>query len=235
MTITKIRSIIFSMKRLLIGVVIIVIVAVLFFTIQVVKSPKLFNTQAVQITETKKGEDATFIDIKNNISFSYPKSWTMVDPKNVPSFVPIFSSEYIASSTVGGPAGSPARVGYVAIAKDTFTSLGSTEEEIESYSEDTAVSVALKALSQKDIEIKNTKTQKLSYPHALAGFIVDYDGYSNSEMVAKGRIYFYRAGTKIYYAFSAFISSTGPITDTDREVQTFIGNADKALRSFSIE
>lgn len=201
------------MKILAIGIFVIVIAGVLLFTIKVVKSPDFFQAVQAPSSTHSSTSQKIFVDVKNYFSFSYPETWSMTDPARIPGYAPIFNSG----------------TGYAAVGTDRLAAKRSTDEEIEAFSTDIPVQKAINTLVGTSTDIQITKTDKLTYASSIPGFIFEYNGSVDGQRVIDGRIYFYRNGNQITYAFSAQ-TVTGAVSP-HAIIDPFIVEADHALKS----
>ncbi len=185
-----------NMKTLVIGIFSIVVVGVLFFAFQVVRNVGF--TDVTKVTATAPKDKDTFIDINRNISFDYPKGWTMHDPALVPGYAPILKSTKEAGD-----------VGFIALSISPLKKNENVASDIEIYSSELTIHDALLQLIDApldttiDIEVKEVK--RLTYKSGLSGFLISYSAKTLSKNF-EGTVYYYYTRNGIEYAFSSYIT-----------------------------
>lgn len=146
------------MKSLFFGIFAIIVIAVLFFTFQVVKSPT-FGKLAISKTTSKQSDSQSkrFVDIQKGFSFEYPAYGNMVDPKNTPGYAPVMyfqkkvdqANGALTTSYPSNPAQGKEEdqenvsgytsvligTGYIAMSQNDLVRLRNVNEEIIEYSE----------------------------------------------------------------------------------------------------
>lgn len=206
------------MKTLVIGIFIIIVVALILFTVQIVKSPDFFKASVTPAATDMPAESNVFVDIKNAFTFSYPKYLSLADTTQFTGYAPVLQSENK----------------YIAVGTQKLQTLRSTDIEIETYSEKLPIQTILEKIAGTAVTVEIVKSTKLTFKNSIPGFILEYKAVAqnNTESVEQsavqidGRIYFYRSGDKITYAFSAI--KNGATQDK------FIQDADKGLLNMAI-
>lgn len=171
------------MKTIGIGIFVILVMGLIFFTIQIVKRA---DFDVVPSPQNKVESLLTFADVKSNIVFQYPDSWVLQKASASAQYAPVFRTE-IGSTT-----------GYFAVYRKDLKRYPTAGEDFEFYSEDTAFKSFLNEVVLKDLvnitggtnvrtgdrdlsivpitddEIKIEKNSRMTLKTGIPGFIVQY-------------------------------------------------------------
>ncbi len=201
------------MKALGIGIFILFVMGLLFFTIQFVKRS---NFAVVPTPQSKGTMVKTFVDIKGNITFDYPSSWELQYSAVSSKYAPVF-----AFANTNG------QKGYFGVSRQVMKRFKSAAEDVEFYSEDTEFKSFLNEVVLKDVQVTgNTVTaiapieaseiefelaRQLTLKSGMPGFIVPY-----SVRNVKGSIYFIYSYDDLLMIVSAFADNQAVVTDSNR-------------------
>jgi len=193
------------MKSLFFGIFAIIVIAVLFFTFQIVKSP-LFGALAVAPSANNgvnPGLLKTFVDIEKSFAFEFPGSGRLMDPLSAPGFAPILLFDNLPYMSRTGD------VGYIAVGKKTLPRLGSVSEEQIEYSSGEAIKNTLASLlvvSPEQISLESMDNKRLLFKGGINGTIITFSVRENTSQREIGRasLYLYEKTEGLLYAFSFY-------------------------------
>ncbi len=208
-----------SLKIILICIFIIIVIGVLFFTLQVVRNPGFKAPIAPQ--EKTDGTLKTFIDTKRGFSFSYPSEWWLMDPVRLPGYTPVIGIEQHSGE-----------IGLIAVSQRNMARQANMNADVEMYSDDLPITEMLSSLIGSPVEIHADETKKLTYRSGMGGFIIKYSGKAGVDAEAKtvsGKIYMYYVRNEIMHSFSAYISDASAVVEKSA-ANVFLGQADLALQ-----
>lgn len=234
------------MKTLAVGIVLIMLVSTVFFATSIVKNPDMFNIIKKTNIGAMSDPEKTFIDVQEGFVFMYHENLKMKSPETLPGYAPIFgtfndeifdvekinsefSNVYSSDLTSDGD-----YRGYIAISKNKINSFSTTDEEIETYSSKNPMQPAIEKLVGNVVDLRIENVQKITYPNAIAGFILDYSVISNKKIIAKGKMYFYRIEQKLKYGFSIVIPKESREIDT-AEVQSGGKKTNEKIKAMNLE
>lgn len=244
------------MKTVGIGIFIILVMGLIFFTIQIVKQAD-FNI--VPAPQTKAATLLTFADIQSNIVFQYPDSWDLQYANAAAQFAPVFrtgsaqSGESVAASGSGSSA-----TGYFAVSRKDLKRYPTAAEDFEFYSEDKAFKSFLNEVVLKDLanttggtdvrtsgrnlsispieddEIKIEKNSKLTLKSGVPGFIVEY-----SVGNIRGTVYYLYSRDALQMVISAFagnqpavVAGGSGVAKLDPQYTKFKADVDTLMNAF---
>lgn len=193
------------MKALFIGIFAIIAIGLLYFTIQVVKSPQ-FKTSLVPNPTTFGGENENvggdkgnvFVDVNNSFSFALPEAWKSISPEKVPGFAPLIqagSGRYLTVSTKLLPR-----------KENINADIESLTTKLPQAMVDT-----VGILAGEDMDIRAETVKKLTFKNGINGFKLSYQGQTKEDVLVpqyvKGNMYAYYVRGDILYAYTVHISS----------------------------
>lgn len=189
------------MKTLGIGIFILLVMGLLFFTVQVVKNS---DFAVVPSPQSKEAEQKTFVDIKANLTFEYPASWLLIPSAPSAQYAPVF----LAGPAAGNPADLASQAGYFGVSRKPMKRFKSSAEDIEFYSEDAGFRTFLNetivggSAPIEANEITFEKTRQLTLKSGMPGFAVPY-----SVGNIRGTAYFIYSYDNLIMIVSAFIGN----------------------------
>ncbi len=180
------------MKVVGIGIFIIMVMGLIFFTIQIVKQ---VDFKAIPSAQDKTQSLNTFADIKSSITFQYPETWTLQSSGASAQFAPVFKA-IVAENAAG----------YFGISRKELKRYPTSAEDFEFYSEDTAFKSFLNDVIAKDSgiaddEIKIISSSRSALKNGLPGFQVQY-----SVRNIRGTVYYLYSRDALQMVISAFVS-----------------------------
>lgn len=222
------------MKALFTGIFIIIVIGVLYFVVQLVKSPE-FKTSltpkpttfgADTTTDTKEGSNI-FVDVNKGFSFAYPKTWQPVSPEKVKGFAPLIQ------------AGTGQ---YFTISKTLVKRGQNINVDIESMTTELPKSVrdGVDALAGEAMDLKTTDVKRLTFKNGVTGFRLTFEGQTKGDVLVaqylKGNIYAYYVRGEILLAYSVYISSeqSALVERSTPDFTPFLQEADIALQGLTI-
>ncbi len=216
------------MKTIGIGIFVLLVAGLLFFTIQIVKRADL---SVSAIPQTKASEDQTFVDTNSSLTFQHPGSWILQRSGPADLYAPVFKV-----------VNADGQSGYFGIARKAAKRYESPAEDLDFYSEDPGFRSFLNEVVLRDVvpqsgtssanridatpigasEISFGKARPLTFRSGMQGFVVPY-----SVGTISGAAYFMYSYDSLIMTVSAF-SGSQPILAGS-------GKIDPAYASFSAE
>ncbi len=175
------------MKTLGIGIFILLVMGLLYFTVQVVKNS---DFAVIPSPQSKEEAQKTFVDIKSGLTFEYPASWQL---------------QYSAASAEYAPVFFDGQAGHFGVSRTLMKRFKSAAEDIEFYSEDPGFKTFLNeavigdSAPIEDNEIVFEKTRQLTLKSGMPGFAVPY-----SVGNLRGMAYFVYSYDNLIMIVSAF-------------------------------
>lgn len=193
------------MKTLGIGIFILLVAGLLFFTIQIVKKADFSVVPAVQSKDSGK---KTFIDIKANLTFDYPSVWQLQYSGAAAQYAPVF-----AFANANG------EKGYFGVSRKPMKRYKTAAEDAEFYSEDAEFRSFLNEVVLGDLAVDPIKAddiqfelvRQLSLKSGIPGFALPY-----SVGNIKGTVYFLYSHDNLLMVVSAFAGNQPVAFDTNR-------------------
>jgi hypothetical protein len=222
------------MKALFIGIFIIIALGLLFFTIQLVKSPQFKDSLTLSpskfASETDSGvgsKTKTFVDINNNFLLVLPDEWELVAPGKVHGLAPLVQAE------VGK---------YVMVSTGLIPRKENMNVDIESLTTNLPKSMvdAISALAGEDMNIQVDSVKKTTFKNGVNGFKLAYQGKTDGDVLVyryvKGNMYAYYVRGEILYAFTLQIASEKSAFEhtSGTRATSFLQKGDIVLQELSI-
>jgi hypothetical protein len=222
------------MKALFIGIFAIIAIGLLYFTVQVVKSPQ-FKTSLVPNPTTFGGDDENvggdkgnvFVDINNGFSFALPEAWKSISPEKVPGFAPLIQA---------GPGK------YLTVSTKLFSRKENINADIESLTTKLpqAMIDTVSVLAGEEIDIRTETVKKLTFKNGINGFKISYQGQTKEDVLVpqyvKGNMYAYYVRGDILYAYTVHISSEKSELEqaSGSQATSFLQEGDTVLQEMTI-
>ncbi len=222
------------MKALFTGIFIIISIGVLYFVVQLVKSPEFktsltstpttFNTDP--IADAKEASNI-FVDVNNGFSFAYPKGWQPISPEKIRGFAPLIRAE------TGQ---------YLTVSKTLMRRDQNMDIDIESITTELPKSIrdGIDVLAGEAMDLKTTEVKKLIFKNGFTGFRLTFEGQTKGDVLVaqylKGNIYAYYVRGEILLAYSVNISSEKSelVERRTPDFTPFLQEADIALQNLTI-
>jgi hypothetical protein len=196
------------MKTLGIGIFILLVMGLLFFTIQIVKRA---DFSVVPSAKSKDVSTKTFIDIKANLTFDYPTQWQLQYSGTAAQYAPVFAF-----------ANANNEKGYFGVSRKPMKRFKTAAEDAEFYSEDPAFRSFLNEVVLKDLvsgpsapieanEIQFEALRQLTLKSGMPGFAVPYTARN-----LKGTVYFLYSYDNLIMIASTFAGNQPTVSDTNR-------------------
>lgn len=200
-------GIISGMKVLFFGIFLILSIGILFFVVQIIKSPSFsLDISRPNPTYQSSKEVYTFVDVANSLSFDFPSNWQRNFEQKIQGFNPVFMAnpgQYLAISSIPHIQGENINVDI-----DYFTDINLIQN-ITSQFTGTIDNIVV------------VSTKKLTFPNGLTGFIINY---KNQAGTMQSSLYAYYAREHIIYAYAI------DMTATSKTKTTFLQDADIVLQ-----
>ncbi len=222
------------MKALFTGIFIIIALGLLYFTVQVVKSPQFKTSLAPNPTsfggdsENVGGDKGNvFVDINNNFSFALPEAWKSISPEKVPGFAPLIYA---------GPGK------YLMVSTKLFSRQENINADIESLTTKLPQVIidTLSILAEEELDIRAEMVKKMTFKNGINGFKISYQGQTKEDVLVPqyvgGNIYAYYVRGGILYAYTVHISSEkSDLKQTSgSRVTSFLQEGDIVLQEMTI-
>ncbi len=233
----------FHMKTLGIGIFVLLVAGLLFFTIQIVKKS---DFAVVPATQNKTADKKTFVDVHSNLMFDYPNVWILERSDTDARYAPVFSF-----------LNADGKKGYFGVSRTPMKRLKTAAEDAEFYSEDAGFRDFLNEVVLRDArhddgaiveksenvsDIRNAVTpiesgeisfgrlRNLTLKSGIPGFAVPY-----SVRGLKGTAYFLYSRDSLLLTVSAFESGQQTASESgksDRSYDEFSAAAEAVMNTF---
>ncbi len=211
------------MKTLGIGIFVLLVVGLLFFTIQIVKKS---DFAVVPTAQNKAADKKTFVDVHSNLVFDYPNVWILERSETDARYAPVFS--FLNAN---------GEKGYFGVSRTPMKRFKTVAEDAEFYAEDAGFRDFLNeavlqdaVVSVESREISFGPLRYLTLKSGMRGFAVPY-----SARDLKGTAYFLYSRDNLLLTVSAFERGqhVAPEAGTsDRSYDEFSAAAEAVMNTF---
>lgn len=222
------------MKALFIGIFAIIAIGLLYFTVQVLKSPRFktsLNSSQITLGDKTagidKGAPSLFVDVNNSFSFELPEAWKSVSPDKTPGHAPLI---YAGTGK------------YLTVLSRFVSRKENVNVDIESLTTKLPQDIvdAIDALAGEDMDIRTETVKKVTFKNGVSGFKLSYQGQTKGDVLVpqhvKGNMYAYYVRNEILFAYTVHLSAERSELEhvAGSQATSFLQEGDKILQEMTI-